>query len=172
MRQHFLFSAVAMVLTLCAIYPVRAAVKLQIFLKDNISTVPDYECLIQDQDLPKVNIQKGTLTVETQSVRFEATQLTQIGIVEFVTYDSNILVGMEDKMSPVTCLRFSYLDNQTIDIQGLEVNDPPRLYAIDGLLVPAKVNYAGNRAQLSLRGLPVGIYLIQTRKQTFKIYKK
>lgn len=68
-------------------------------------------------------------------------------------------------------LRFSYLDNETVSVEGSK--SPLRLYDNSGRLLQAPVSTTGTKQTLSLNGLPAGVYLVKiSQQQTIKIFKK
>lgn len=68
-------------------------------------------------------------------------------------------------------LNVSYLNNETLCVEGS--NEALKLYDLQGRMLRAHLNQAGNQQTLSLKGLPAGSYLVKiSKQQTIKIFKK
>ena len=172
MRKNLPRLALAFLLCLLPNTPSRSIVRMQIFAKGD-SMVPAFECLLVQDDLPTISMSKGKqLTVNSNIADITFESLLDIDDIRFTTFEGNILVGMEEKADPVGHSRLTYLDNHTVRIDGLAEEDQPRLYAADGRMLPVKLNRSVHSVNLSLLGLPNGVYLIKTNQQTFKILKK
>lgn len=80
-------------------------------------------------------------------------------------------VGTSIERTTTGNLRFSYLDNETVCVEGGKT--ALQLYDNSGRLLQAPVSTVGTQQTLSLNGLPTGVYLIKiSQQQSIKIFKK
>ena len=112
------------------------------------------------------------------AISFEGDQLLVKSDVAEAAYDRTDVaefyfepVGTSIGQTTAGQLRFSYLDNETVSVEG--ASEALRLYDQGGRLLQAPVSTVGNKQTLSLNGLPAGVYLIKiSQQQTIKIFKK
>lgn len=80
-------------------------------------------------------------------------------------------VGTAIEHTTADNLRFSYLDNETVCVEGSQT--ALQLYDHSGRLLQAPVSTVATKQTISLNGLPAGVYLIKiSPQQTIKIFKK
>lgn len=86
--------------------------------------------------------------------------------IYFDEYTTDVSLPIDNQAKTVS---FTYLDGQTVQIDGLKEHANIRVYALDGKSMPLYVDQQSNYVKLSLSAYPKGIYVIRCNKHSFKV---
>lgn len=86
--------------------------------------------------------------------------------IYFEEYTTDVSLPIDNQAKTVS---FTYLDGQTVQIDGLKEHANIRVYALDGKSMPLYVDQQSNCVKLSLSAYPKGIYVIRCNKHSFKV---
>lgn len=89
--------------------------------------------------------------------------------IYFEEYTTDVSLPIDNQAKTVS---FTYLDGQTVQIDGLKEHASIRVYALDGKSMPLHVDQQSNCVKLSLSAYPKGIYVIRCNKHSFKVTKR
>lgn len=128
---------------------------------------------------------RPTITYTPDGIEFKSPELkkpvllslTKISRIEFkesVDKTPDDIVSDIEEQSPIgmQTLRFNYMHDNQITIEGIGDNSVISLYGINGQRKPLDASYITNGVTVNLSHLPKGYYIITVDKQPFKIYKK
>lgn len=119
-------------------------------------------------DKPVLTFADDTLYVNTSD--FSA----DIGSVAKFYFDDRTReeVSIKDLSRDNKNILFTYMDGQTVIIQGSVVTSGVRVYDVNGRMVSPDMSAVENEVRVSLSTLPTGIYIIRCNNQSYKIVKK
>ena len=118
-------------------------------------------------DKPRAAIQGDSLLVESQN--FCATYLRD-DIAGF-HFGWETPTGIE--AMPENEVQIMYVDNNTVQVRGIDSDASIGVYTLDGRLVAPQLNTMTDGVAVSLHACPSGVYLIRiNNKQTYKIIKR
>ena len=89
--------------------------------------------------------------------------------IYFEEYTNDVSLPIDNQEKTVS---FTYLDGQTVQIDGLKGHASIRVYALDGNSMPLHVDQQSNCVKLSLAAYPKGIYIIRCNKHSFEVTKR
>lgn len=89
--------------------------------------------------------------------------------IYFEEYTTDVSLPIDNQTNTVS---FTYLDGQTIQIDGLREQASIRVYALNGKSMPLHVDRQSNCVKVSLAAYPKGIYIIRCNKNSFKVSKR
>ena len=110
----------------------------------------------------------GPVGIKIVSSDFSA-EYNDVKEIYFEEYTTDVSLPRDYQANAAS---FTYLDGQTIQIDGLKDHANIRVYALNGKSMPLHVNQQSDRVKVSLASYPNGIYVIRCNKHSFKVTKR
>ena len=127
-------------------------------------------------DSPRVSFSSTLMDVYVGGVLFHSFERSDVKDIHFDVKGSSGQGGDPDDpivtdVDEVPVLRFQYVDNATVRIEGTEASGVA-VYDVAGRQQPASIRPETNATVISLTALPAGIYVIKTSQTAYKIVKR
>lgn len=71
-----------------------------------------------------------------------------------------------------TELQFTYVNRETILLEGLSDDSSVKVYDLTGMEMPVDISFSNGSALISISNLKNQVYIIKTRHRSIKIFKK
>lgn len=111
---------------------------------------------------PKITFSEGAVSIDTERFLFSN--------ISKYTFENATYSGIEEIESNGHVMK---MENDALYVQATSASMPFRLFQVDGMEIPVKVESAGEYlVKIDLAGLKSGVYILQMGSEAIKIKKK
>ena len=115
---------------------------------------------------PKIEFDRDYFSITDEGIKITYENAINISFVNSLPIIDNI------EKNTIQKEKFAFINSNTIIISALSDLRNLHVYTIEGKEIKLNIDYSQQEATLHLEDLSLGIYIIKTKHQSFKVVKK